>query len=315
MNERKFTSTQAISNSLFSTLFLISLLTLSIQSCKKNTAGTGNGNGNGPGLLLSGYTLVGTNASNNVVESATNLITYDGNNNITETQFVDTSFQLEMTIIVNTITKFTYGPSFIGSATESITTQNTVVGQAPYGVTDSSYLTFYAGTSQVDSFVTSSIINTTGPLVGPTTLTMDSALLTYDANGEVSSYTVYQIEKLPGPYTLFYKQTFTYNGSNLAGYVLTNYPASSVTTATYSYNSHNAAAPFYSIIPGILLKTANDLSEISETQTGVNAGHTTYSYSSSYNSTDQPVVSTVLISMTPTNALFPVSETITYSYK
>jgi hypothetical protein len=299
----------------FLKLVFATILLVFAIACKKNAPGTGLGGG-GATKLLTKVVLVGRNASNNVVESATTIISYDANDNFIESQFTETSSSLDITITTNEVTQFTYGASLISSLTESITTQTSVLGQAPYNINDSTYTNFHASGSQVDYFVSNNIISTTG-FFPTTTNTLDSALVTYDANGYVSTYTVYRQDTVPGPYRLFYKQAFSYGGNNLAGYVLTNYstPNNDVTTATYTYNNHNSASPFYGIIPGIFIKSANDVSELNETQTGINAGNTTYTYSTSYNSFNQPTLSSVLISMTPANASIPVAETINYYYQ
>ncbi len=300
-------------------LLLVATIVLFAQGCKKNPAGTpGTGGITGATALLTKVTLVGTNAVNNTVESATTLISYDANDNFTQTQFTDTSFGLNITFITNEITTFTYGGSLISNLTEAVTTLTSVLGQTPYGTNDSTYITFYSSGGQVTYFTTINRISTTGVAFPTTITTLDSSLVTYDANGYITSYTVYQQDTVPGGlYNLFYTQTFTYSGGNLAGYVLINYatPNQSTTSAAYTYNKHYAASPFYSIIPGIFIKSANDVSGISLTQTGVNAGSTVYTYNTTYNSSNQPTLSSVAVSMTPTNASFPVAETIQYYYQ
>ena len=297
------------------TVVLAATIVFLALGCKKNPAGTPGTTG--ATALLTKVTLVGTNAVNNTVESAATLISYDANDNFTQTQFTDTSFGLDITFTTNEITTFTYGGSLISNLTEAITTQTSVLGQAPYGTNDSTYVTFYSSGGQVTYFTTINKISTTG--VFPTTVTtLDSSLVSYDANGYITSYTVYQQDTVPGGlYNLFYTQMFTYSGGNLAGYVLVNYstPNQSTTTATYTYNNHYAASPFYNIIPGIFIKSANDVSGLSLTQTGVNAGSTVYTYNTTYNSSNQPTLASVAVSMTPTNASFPVAETIQYYYQ
>jgi hypothetical protein len=302
---------------------LISLLSLGFaillfQACKKNPPGTPGSTGvTGATALLTKVTLSGSNAANNTVESATTLIDYDANDNFTQTQFTDTANDLDITFITNEITTFTYGASLISSLTEAITTQTSVLGQTPYGTNDSTYITFYGSGGQVTYFTSINRISTVGVPYPTSLTTLDSSLVTYDQNGYISTYTVYEEDTVPGAYHLFYKQTFTYNGKNLAGYSLVNYatPNQSTTTATYTYNNHFSASPFYSIIPGIFIQSQNDISELSLTQTGVNAGNTIYSYSTTYNSSNQPTLSSVVISMTPTNASIPVAETIHYYYQ
>jgi len=289
------------------------------QGCKKNLPGTPGTSGiTGATALLTEVTLVGMNAANNTIESAKTLISYDANDNFTQTQFTDTSYDLDITFITNETTTFTYGSSFISNLTEAITTQTSVLGQTPYGTNDSTFVTFYSSGGQVTYFTTINKISTTGVPFPTTKTTLDSSLVTYDANGYVSSYIVYQQDTVQGGlFNLFYTQTFTYSGSNLAGYTLINYatPNQSTTTATYSYNNHYAASPFYSIIPGIIIKSTNDLSNLTLTQTGVNAGSTVYTYNTTYNSSNQPTLSSVTVSMTPTSASLPVAETIHYYYQ
>jgi hypothetical protein len=299
-------------------LLRAAVLFIFAMGCKKNPPGTpGTGGITGATALLTKETLVGRNAVNNVVESAASLFSYDANDNFTMSQLSDTSYGLDITITTNEITKFTYGNSLISSLTEAIITQTSVVGQAPYGTDDSTYISFYASGSQVNYLISNNKIVTTGVPSPTVTYTMDSALLSYDGNGYISIYDVYEKTKGAPSYTHFYKQTFTYSGTDLAGYVLTNYliPGQPTTTATYTYNNHYSASPFYSIIPGILIQSNNDVSGISEIQTGVNAGSTVYTYNSSYNASNQPVLSTVAVAMTPSNASFPVTETLNYYYQ
>jgi len=296
----------------------VALAMLFAQSCKKNPPGTpGTGGITGATALLTQVTLVGTNAANNTVESAATMISYDANDNFTQTQFADTAFDLDITFITNETTTFTYGGNLISSLTEAITTQTSVLGQQPYGTNDSTYITFYASGGQVAYFISLNKINTTG-VPDPTSITtMDSSLVTYDANGYISTYTVYEQDTIPGSYHLFYTQTFTYSGKNLTGYTLINYatPNQSTTTASYTYNNHYAASPYYNIIPGVFIQTQNDVSGLSLAQTGVNAGNTVYAYNTSYNASNQPILSSVTISRTPTNASLPVAETIRYYYQ
>jgi len=286
--------------------------------CTKNAPGTPGSSGvTGATALLTEVTLVGTNAANNTVESSTTLISYDANDNFTQTQFTDTSYDLGITFVTNETTTFTYGASLISSLTEAITTQTSVAGQAPYGTNDSTYVTFYASGGQVAYFISTNKIYTTGVPFPTLVTTLDSSLVTYDANGYVSTYTVYEQDTIPGTYHLFYTQTFTYAGKNLSGYTLVNYatPNQSTTTATYTYDNHYAASPFYNIIPGVFIQSENDVSGMSLTQTGVNAGGTVYTYNTTYNSSNQPTLSSVAVSSTPTSASLPVAETIHYYYQ
>jgi hypothetical protein len=301
-------------------LFLAIILIASFHGCKKNSPGgngNGNGNGNGAGKLLTKLTLVGTDAQNNVLESSTTLVSYDASNNIIQTQLADTFYSLDETIFTSETTNFIYGASLISSVTEAVSSQDQVVGQPPFGTTDSTYYNFFANGNQVQYFITTNSIETTGAIAGNSAFTIDSSLVTYDGNGFVSTCTVYEQDTVPGPYSLFYTQSFTYSGSNLAGYLLVNNATAnqSTTTTTYTYNNHIAAAPFYSLVPGVLIQTANDFSEMKIIQTGVMAGTSIYTYSSSYNASNQPSLSSVLISTTPANPNIPVAETINYYYQ
>src|SRR5271154_6404190 len=79
-------------------LVWMAIIILFAQACKKNPAGTPGTTGiTGATALLTKVTLVGTNAVNNTVESAATLISYDANDNFTQTQFTDTSFDLDIT--------------------------------------------------------------------------------------------------------------------------------------------------------------------------------------------------------------------------
>jgi len=300
-------------------LSLLAAGILFAQGCKKNPTGTpGTGGVTGATALLTEVTLVAMNEANSTVESATTMISYDANDNFIQTQLTDTAYTPGITFLTNEITTFTYGASLISNLTEAITTQTQVAGQAPYGTNDSTYITFYSSGGQVTYFTSINKISTVGVPYPTNTTTLDSSLVTYDANGNIASYTVYQQDTVPGGlYNLFYTQTFTYSGGNLAGYTLINdaTPNQSTTTATYSYNNHYAASPFYSIIPGVFIKSTNDVSGLDITQTGVNAGNTVYTYSNTYNASGQPTLSSVTVSMTPTSASLPATETIHYYYQ
>jgi hypothetical protein len=105
MTRQQFTIATNISKR-YMTVVLAATIVFLALGCKKNPAGTPGTTG--ATALLTKVTLVGTNAVNNTVESAATLISYDANDNFTQTQFTDTSFGLDITFTTNEITTFTY---------------------------------------------------------------------------------------------------------------------------------------------------------------------------------------------------------------
>jgi hypothetical protein len=298
-------------------IVLVIILTF-IFGCNKNSTGNGNG-GKGGGALLTKVVTVGYNATNGVVDSSVVTISYNGQKYIIETFQIEIIHTPSITEIDSFTTFYTYNGSLVSSAAQTISTQSDVSNLSPYGVDEQLNTVFSVMGGEITSLNQNGLITSYGINPPQNGILEYYGVLMYNMDSTVSSFTVTSTTN--GTFSPLYKQTFTYSGNNLAGYILTNTnpAASGSTMATYTYNNHSSAAPFYNIIPGINLPSANDVSELQLVQVGgLYPGITTYTYNSSYNATNQPSVSSVTVSTTVTSSAFlaltPVTETINYYY-
>jgi hypothetical protein len=318
MKKTRFSiSANFLYHSITTSVFLVIILTFAF-GCNKGSTGNGNG-GNGGGALLTKVVTVGYNATNGVVDSSVVTISYNGQNYIIETFQIEIIHTPSITEIDSFTTFYTYNGNLVASAAQTISTQTNVSNLSPQGVDEQLNTAFGVSGGEVTSLNQNGLITSYGINPPQNEIVEYNGAVTYNTDSTVSSFTVTSLTN--GTLSPLYTQTFTYSGNNLAGYVLTNTnPASpGSTTATYTYNGHASAAPFYNVIPGINLPSANDVSELQLVQAGgVSPGTTTYTYNSSYNATNQPSVSSVTVSTTVTNAAFlaltPVTETINYYY-
>jgi len=287
--------------------------------CNKNGSGVGNQSGGG-GALLTKVVTIGFNASGAVLDSSMVTISYNSQHAIAQT------FQLEIIhapgkIIIDSITTlYTYGVSLISSAEQTLSTQTIVSGLAPNSLYEQLNTTFNANGGEVTTLVQNGTISSTGINPPENGTVQFEGVLTYNTNSSVSSFT--DSSSINGSaLNPVFTQTFTYSGNNLSGYILTNTDplAPGSTSAAYSYNSHLSAAPLYNVIPGLTLPSGNDISELKLVQSGgLYPGQTIYSYTSTYNSLNQPTESSVVVSTTVTNPAYllltPTTESIQYYY-
>jgi len=303
------------------TVALVAILLTVTPRCTKTTSGGGN-----PvvvvGALLTEIVTIGYNASGAVLDSQVVTIQYNADSQIVQT------FQLRIlhvpggaTDIDTLSTAYTYSGIMISSTAQTITTQTNIVGQPPAGFDEQLNTTFNASGGLVTSLTQMGTITSYGINPPENGTVQFSGVLTHNTNSSVSSFTDSSATN-GGPFSPLFVQTFTYSGNNLAGDVLTNTNplAPSSTTTTYTYNSHLSAAPFYNVVTGINLPSANDVSELTLVETGgLYPGQTIYSYASIYNSFNQPTSSSVIISTTVTNQAYllltPTTESIYYYYQ
>ena len=216
----------------------------------------------------------------------------------------------------NTAISYTY--TYSGSLVTSIagTVNESITGTSgTYSSTTTLTMTFQSAAGKITGYVQTA--STTGsPLIPATPETAnDSAVITYDGSGNVASYDLYLLSS--GSYIPWTQETFTLSSGNMTGTALNEYVAGVLTntqTTTYTYNSKLAASPYYGI-PGVPINNANDVTGESQTTTGTNPASLTYTYTTTYNSANQPGSSSVAVTQTPANADNITGEQITYTYQ
>jgi hypothetical protein len=299
-------------------LLLFTAVVCHLLSCSKSN-GSGSSGPSGPSgnsnPLLSKEVLIAKNSAGMEVDSVVTLYQYDASKHLIQT--LQTSVG-QFSGVVST-TGVTYNLVYTNNLPTSLTgtvTQSIVNGAQTYSATTQIATTFQATGNQVTSFVQKA--TTTGNFTFPLTQETgnDSAVLAYDASGNVNSYNVFQIPPGSSTYQPLTQQTFTYSMGNLTQWVDMEYVAgiqSNTVTSVYQYNSQSSAAPFF-IIPGIPIASTNDLSKQTQTSTGVNAQTITTTYTTTYNSTNQPLNSTATVNIAPTDPNSIATETISYTY-
>jgi hypothetical protein len=85
-------------------------------------------------------------------------------------------------------------------------------------------------------------------------------------------------------------------------------------TTVYQYNGKLSAAPFY-IALGVPAGVINDLTQVTETQGGLNPRNDVSSYATTYNSANQPSSSVVTVTETPAYSGDLGTEKITFFYQ
>jgi len=317
MKHLKITPPTRVGTSLPLKLLLLTIL-CHLLSCSKSS-NSGSSGPSGPtgtsNPLLSKEVLIAKNSGGMEVDSVVTLYQYDASKHLIQTQ--QTSIG-QFSGVVST-TAVTYNLVYANNLPASLTgtvTQSLVNGAQTYSATTQIAATFQASGNQITSFVQKA--TTTGNFTFPLTQETgnDSAVLAYDASGNVNSYNVYQIPPGSSTYLPLSQQTFTYSMGNLAQWVNMEYVAgiqSNTITSVYQYNSQSSAAPFF-ISPGIPIASTNDLSKQTQTSTGVNEQTITTTYTTSYNSTNQPLNSTAIVNIAPTDPNSIAAETISYTY-
>ena len=293
------------------------ILIASSIGCKKGGSSSSSGptpvNG---GALLTSEVLVASNSSGVTIDSIVTSYQYNGNNYLSTLQQTSTSSFSGDVII----TSLTYNITYSGNLVSSLTGSYTESAQTPAQTVSSSTqisTTFQSAGGHVVSYIQTA--STSGSPFIPLTpeTASDSALLTYDANGNLSTYTIYEIEPGLTGYQLASQETYTYASGNLSQSVdiiyLSGIAVDTFTTA-YQYNTKLSAAPLY-IVPGVSVINLNDLTQSVVTETGDNPGTVTTAYTTTYNAANQPASSNATIATIPGNPNGIASEKITYTYQ
>jgi hypothetical protein len=298
---------------------LLILLITASTSCQKSSSSSNNNNNGkgGSGALLTQEILVVTNSSApTTVDSIVTSYQYNSNNQVTGMQqnstYADSAGSLT-TNLSYTVTWSGNLPSRL-SGTFVETAQD---GAFSESATIAINTTFQSSGGQIVSYIQRTS-TTSGTVFFPRTQITgnDSALLTYDASGNISAYNIYNIPNGSPAYEPSSFTTYTYSGGNLTQTVEDIYVAGievDTYTTVYQYNSKLAAAPLY-LYPGIATISINDLTQTTDTETGTNPGTVTTTYSTTYNSANQPASTMATATTTPSSS-GTTTETITYTYQ
>lgn len=285
------------------------------SSCSKTSSSPSSGPGTSTNPLLSKEVLIAKNSAGVEVDSVVTQFQYDANHHLIQTQQTSIGQFSGVVSTTTVVYNLLYANNLVSSLTGTVT-QSIVSGSQNYSATTQIATAFQASGNQITSFVQKA--TTTGTFTFPLTQETgnDSAILAYDASGNVSSYNVYQIPPGSSSYLPLSQETFSYNSGNLAQSVNVEYLAgvqSNTVTSTYQYDSQSSAAPFF-ISPGIPIASTNDLSKLTQTSAGVNQQSIVTSYTTTYNSANQPVTSNATLNITPSDPNNITSETISYTY-
>jgi hypothetical protein len=297
-------------------LLLLSLSIPSVNCSKSSSSSTTDSTGTGSkGSLLSKEVLVAADGSGATVDSIVSNFQYDGKGNLTGLQQSNnvsvsgavstTGIGYTMTYSGNVITGLT------GTVNESVTFMSTT-----YAATVQVTTSFQSSGGHVVSYVQKAV--TSGSSLVPVTpeTASDSVLLTYDAGGNIATLSIYQISPVSGAYELNSMESFTFSQGNLSQTVVVTYGggvAEDTFTTSYSYDTKVSAAPVW-VVPGVAIINANNLTQTSDVETGVNPGSVTTAYTTTYNSANQPSSSKAIVTTTPANTGEIATENITYTY-
>jgi hypothetical protein len=292
---------------------IAAILILIVQGCQK-TGMTSSSSGGGT-ALLSKEVIVGFNAQNTQLDSIVMDFQYNGSHNLSQLQQATVSSDSGAVFNQSLTYNFTYAASLISGVTGSYT-ESIQYGSQTLNAATQINTSFTASGGKIVSYVQTT--TTTGsPIIPITTETgNDSATLAYDANGNLSTYIIYQKQYQDPNYSLLSKQTFTFSGGNLSQSVnvlyVEGFSVDTVTTV-YEYNSKLSAAPIF-IFPGVNISSINDLTQVTLTTNGVNPSVVTSTYQTTYNANNQPVSSTVTVATTPANQGTLTKEDFSYFY-
>ena len=285
----------------------------SSSSSSTDTTKSSSGSGSGSGLLKQ-EVLTMQAGSLGTIDSVVYQFQYNSSNQLSGLQ--QTTISSFSGTTFNTAISYTY--TYSGSLVSSIagTVNESITGTSgTYNSTTTLTMTFQSAAGKITGYVQTA--TTTGsPLIPATPETAnDSAVITYDGSGNVASYDLYLLSS--GSYIPWTQETFTLSSGNMTGTVLNEYVAGVLTntqTTAYTYNSKLAASPYYGI-PGVPINNANDVTGESQTTTGTNPATLSYTYTTTYNSANQPSSSSVAVTQTPANADNITGEQITYTYQ
>lgn len=303
----------------FATRIALALILTALSiGCKKTGSSGPSGpspSGNG-GALLAKEVIVGSNSSGVTLDSLVTTYQYNGNNYLSSLQQTST-FSESGDVIT---TSLTYNITYSGNLISSLTGSYTETAQTPTQTVSSTTqisTTFQSSGGHIVSYIQTASTSGT-PFIPLTPQTgNDSALLTYDGNGNVSTYTIYEIEPGLTGYQLTSQENFTFASSDLSQSVNIIYLAGIAVdtfTTVYQYNTKLSSAPLY-LVPGVALISLNDLTQSIVTETGDNPSTVTTSYMTTYNSANQPASSKATVAAVPADPASITAETITYTYQ
>jgi len=299
---------------------LLILLIAASTNCKKSSSTSSNNNDStgkgGNGALLTQEVVVVANSSGATVDSIVTSYQYNSNNLVTGMQQNSTYADSVGSLTTN----LSYTVTWSGNLPSSLS--GTFVETAKDGVLDESATiqintTFQSSGGQIASYIQRTSTTSGTVFFPPTQITgNDSALLTYDASGNLSTYNIYNIPNGSSTYEPFSFTTYTFAGGNLAQSVEDVYVVGIQTatyTTVYQYNSKLAAAPLF-LYPGIAAIIINDLSQTTETETGLIPQTIVTAYNTTYNSANQPATTKATVTITPASSGI-TTENITYTYQ
>ncbi|HXB33629.1 MAG TPA: hypothetical protein VNV35_09415 [Puia sp.] len=308
----------------FTAATLLILLITASTSCTKssnsssssNTSDTSNNGKGGNGALLTQEVVVVTNSSGATVDSIVTSYQYNSNNLVTGMQQNSTYADSVGSLTTN----LSYTVTWSGNLPSSLS--GTFVETAQDGVLNESATiqintTFQSSGGHIVSYIQRTSTTSGTVFFPPTQITgNDSALLTYDAGGNLSTYNIYNIPNGSSAYEPFSFTTYTFGGGNLTQTVENVYVVG-IQTATYTteyqYNSKLAAAPLF-LYPGIAAIIINDLSQTTETETGLIPQTIVTAYNTTYNYANQPATTKGTVTTTPASSGI-TTENITYTYQ
>jgi hypothetical protein len=329
MNQLLPSTSNTICNHAPATWAIAILLTATSFSCTKNGLPGLQTPGGTHGALLEKTVTIAVTPQNVVQDSIATVYLYNTNKTVPEIQ--QTVYGQNMGIVVTSTSTydFTYAGDVLTGSTETSNGQNSENGVVESTSNIVSTTVYHASGDQIVSYAT--LVSVTSTVSGGfsyTTSTNDSTALTYNGNGKLTQWNMY--EELPGTtnYLTFSTESFTYDGSNLSSYVDIVYPVSTnphpgeidTITAVYDHNSKSTSEGIFTVIPGVsFILNANDISKLTLTTVGYTPGVMTVSYNTTYNSADQPTVSVSTISTNPTTGIAGidngVKETTTFTYQ
>jgi hypothetical protein len=302
---------------------LILLITASVSCQKSSSSNSSNNNNNdstgksGNGSLLKQEVLVAANASGVTVDSIVTSFQYNSNNLVTGYQENSILTDSGATVTTNLSYTITYSGNLPSGLTGTFT-ETAQDGALNESATIQINTTFQSGSGQIVSYVQRTNTTSGTVFIPPTQITgNDSALLTYDASGNLSAYNIYNIPNGSSTYEPFSETTYTFSGGNLTQSVENVYVVGIQTatyTTVYQYDSKLAASPLF-LYPGVAAIITNDLSQTTETETGLIPQTIVTAYNTTYNSANQPASTTANLTITPNNSGGLASEKITYTYE
>jgi hypothetical protein len=287
----------------------ILLLMIALGCTKSATKGPTGGSGN----LLTKEVLTAQDASGATLDSVTTTFQYNSQNQVSQlqqTSIASLSGTASSTIVA------TYNFTYSGAQATGFTGTVVETLKSPL-LTESSTTTVsttfeYSG-GRIVEFSQQATSNNT-PVLGVTAYTgNDSANINYDANGNITSYNMFiNQNSVNNTY-----ETFTYTAGNLTQSVLVVFVGgvpTDTTTTTYTYDTKLSPVPSY-LFPGVAIPSLNDVTSSDMVTTGINAQTVATTYTTTYNSSNQPVTSSGTVVETPTSQYAFTHETIAYTYQ